>query len=182
MSDLSPARKIVQSEEVVFGAAASEATASKIGGSVNFLLMNSCVHAIWNMNGTYGAGSVGSQIGVDGCLIAPIDMEIVAFQMSNFVTGSSGDSEIDIYKSGVQNSQGSTIFTVRPKINFSAGNFVWMSKWFADTPVTHFNPSGTTLPTFISRNVDAGEMLSLNWVTRQALGQSGQVHLWLRPR
>lgn len=179
MSDLSPVRDIIQSEETLFGAAASESTIQKISAQGNFNTLFQGRDPEWKLNGPYQ--SVASGFIFDGAWIAPCDCSIYYFAMSNQVAGSSGTTEINIFKHTASGA-GTTIFTSRPSITAAAGNNAFMAKRFGDTPVTDENPAGTTLPVFVSLNLSRGDMLTAQIVSAQVGASYLTVRLTMRPR
>jgi hypothetical protein len=180
MAEISPDRQNIFEEEVSYRAAVSEATFFKIGASINHINRKQSEVKRWDLNGPYSSVT-GIQYGVDGAFIAPIDLEIWSIQMWNFVAGISGNLDLDIKKTNVSGSSGSSIFTVRPSINFSAGNYAYFGKRTIDNVVVH-TQSNVVIPTFISHNVDAGEMLTMDVLEKQYLGESAGLIIQMRPR
>ena len=179
MADQTGLRKIIQVEDTKYAAAVSESLGSRLAQSVNHILFYQYDHKGWVMNGKYSGGG-GAQSGVDGALPIFVDMDIVGFFMFNYVAGTSGVSEIDIKRhsaSGV----GTTIFSVRPSMSYTAGNQAYMMNWLSPAAVLE-NPSGTTLPTFSVTSLDKGDALTLDWVSRQLGAESCTVTLAVRPR
>lgn len=179
MSDVAGVRKMIQVEETAYASAVSSSVATRVGAGINFINLNQHTDRSWVLNGNYGI-TTGSQEGVDGALPVFRDMEIIGFFMFNYVAGSAGTTEIDIIRHTASGA-GTTIFTVTPKISYTAGNQAYMEVWY-DPSETLENPAGTTLPTFLSRNLDKGDALTLNFVTRQTNAESLTITLATRPR
>ena len=180
MSDISPLKKMIQVEEARYPAAASESFASRVGSSINFIKLYQLMEKEWVLDGRY-VTDAGPQTSVDGAIPIGRDLEIVGFFMYSAVAGSSGSTEIDIKRHTTSGSAGSSIFTVRPQISFTAGNNAFLMVWF-NPAETLSNPSGTTLPTLPSYNLDKGDALTLDFVGRQLNGESLTVSLMVRPR
>lgn len=180
MTDISPLKKKIQSEEVLAQAAISSGTGNKIGASVNFILERETIHRTWQLNGIYGT-STGAQTAVDGSIPVEFDMEICGFYMANEIAGSSGTTEIDIRKQAASGTSGTSIFTTRPSLSTAAGNRAKLQANYNPAETIH-NPTGSTMPVFSSFNLNKGEALFLDFVTRQANGQSLTVTLICRPR
>jgi len=180
MSDISPLRKIIQVEEARYPAATSESFATRVGSSINFINTYQHMEKEWVLNGRYGA-TTGAQTSVDGAIPIGRDLEIVGFFMYNAVAGVSGSTEIDIKRHTVSGSAGSSIFTVRPQISYTAGNDAYLMVWF-NPAETLSNPSGTTLPTLPSYNLDKGDALTLDFINRQQNGESLTISIMVRPR
>lgn len=179
MSDITPLRTIIQSEEVAYAAAVSSGTGTRLGQGLNFHNTNQIQIVEWVLNGKYGRDT-GSQSGVDGAISIWRDCEIIGFFMYNGVAGSSGLTDVEIRRltsSGVS----ASIFTTRPTLSFTSGNEAYMSVWYDPTNVLE-NPSGSTFPVFSSRNLNAGDALVLDFVSRQLNAESLTVQLALRMR
>ena len=179
MSDLASSRTIIQTEAVSFGAAASESTITAIAASTNFNSEFQGRDPQWKLNGPYQSKTAGFV--VDGSWIAPHDCKIYYFSMSNLSAGSSGTTEVDILRHTASGS-GTTIFSTRPAITSAAGNNAFMAKRYADTVVTDENPTGTTLPVFVSLDLNRGDMLTCQIVSVQTGGSNFTLTLNVRPR
>lgn len=179
MSDYPSSRKILQSQELVFGAAASENTVKKFGGGVNFNLEFQGRDPQWKLNGPYQSKTAGFV--VDGSWIAPTDCSIYYFSMSNLTAGASGITEIDILRHATSGA-GTTIFTTKPSLSYSVGNNGFMAAKFGDVPLIDENPTGSILPVFISLDLDRGDMLTMQLSTVQVGASNLTVTLNVRPR
>lgn len=179
MSDISPLRTTIQAEEVAYAAAVSSGTGTRLGQGLNFHNVNQIQIVEWVLNGNYGRNT-GAQSGVDGAIPIFRSCEIIGFFMFNYVAGSSGITEIDIQRYTASNTKAS-LFSVRPSLSYTAGNEAYMSVWY-DPNTTLENPTGATFPTYVSRNLDAGDALGLDFVTRQQDAESLTIILALRMR
>ena len=180
MTAISPERKIIQIEETAFAAAVSSSVATRIGATNNFLLEKEKGHRTWQINGKYGT-STGPDSSIDGSIPIEEDMEIVGFYMASSVAGVSGITEIDIRRRVASGTTGTSIFTTRPSISFSAGNNSKLQTKYNPNVVDH-NPTGTILPVFNSFDLDEGDDLFLDFVSRQSLAEGLTVTIILRPR
>lgn len=180
MTDISPLKKKIQSEEVLAQAAISSGTGNKLGASVNFTLDTTLYNPRWQLNGIYGK-TTGAQSLIDGGMGIPKDCKIVGFYMQIDAAGTSGTTQLDIRRQQASGSAGSSIFTIKPAMTTASGN---LSKLFVsfDPAATYHNPTGSTVPTLAITNLDAGDSLFLDFVTRQAGGDSLTVTLFLNPR
>ena len=179
MSNVSAVRNIMQAEELTSEAAVSSGTATRIGEALQFHNLYQLAPLFWNLNGRYG-GSTAAQTGVDGALPIFTNCDIVGFFMFNQVAGASGITEIDILRHTASGA-GATIFSVRPSISYVAGNLAFISL-YRDPSVVLENPAGTVLPTFSQTQLNAGDALTLNFVTRQLNANGLTVSLAVRPR
>lgn len=180
MADITPVRRKIQLEEVQAFAAVSSSTGNKLGASTNFILDKVKIHRNWQLNGKYGKTAAG-QTEVDGGIPIEENMEIVGFYMNNQIAGSSGITEIDIRRRVASGTTGSTIFTTRPSISYAAGNNAKLQVGLNPAETLH-NPAGTVLPVFLSVNLDKGDDLFLDFISRQVGAESLTVTLILRPR
>lgn len=180
MTDISPLKKKIQSEEVLAQSSVSSGTANKLGASVNFALDSNLYHARWQLNGIYGS-STGSQLLVDGGMILPRNYTIVGFYMQIDAVGTGGTTQIDIRRQQASGSAGSSIFTIKPSMTTAAGNLSKLYVKFNPSSTVH-NPTGSTVPTLAINNLDDGDSLFLDFVTRQSGADSLTVTLILNPR
>lgn len=179
MSNINPVRTIIQSEEVSYASAVSSGTGTRLGQGLNFHNTNQIQVYQWVLNGRYGRNS-GPQSGVDAAQAIWRNCEIIGFFMFSSVAGSSGTTDIDIRRftaSGVS----ASIFTQRPTLTNAAGDEAYMMSWYDPTNVIE-NPSGSGFPLFVSRNLDAGDALVLDFVTRQVDAESLTIQIATRMR
>lgn len=180
MPEISPARSQIYEEEVSYRSAISEATFYKMGGAINHINTKQSEVKRWDLCGPYFLMGA-PQYGIDGAFIAPIDLEIWSIAMWNFVAGTSGQLDLDIKKTNTGGSSGASIFTTRPKIDFSAGNYAYFVHRTIDN-VTPHTQSGVTLPVFTSFDVLAGEMLTLDVLGVQDRAESAGLIIQMRPK
>lgn len=180
MSDIAPLRKKIQVEEVQAFAAVSSSTGSKLGATSNFILERVKIHRTWQINGNYGK-STGADNSIDGGIPIEEDMEIVGFYMNSAVAGSGGVTEIDIRQRVASGTSGASIFLTRPSISAAAGNDAKLQTGYDPNEVLH-NPAGTVLPVFASFNLNKGDDLFLDFISRQSNAFNLTVTLILRPR
>ena len=106
MADITMAKANIDQNETKYGAAMSESTFSKIGGSINFLNGTNQHRHTWNLNGPYTKFASGDIL--DGLFIFPTDVEVTAFTMSTSVGGSVA---VDIFRlTSPTDRDGTTIF------------------------------------------------------------------------
>lgn len=179
MSNITPLRTVIQSEEVAYTAAVSSGTGTRLGQGINFHNTNQIQLVEFILNGKYGK-STAAQSGVDGTIPIFRDCEVVGFFMFNYVAGASGVTEVDIQRYTASNTK-SSIFSVRPSLSYTSGNEAYMSIWY-DPSTTLENPTGATFPTWVSRNLNAGDALGIDFVSRQLGAESLTIRLALRMR
>ncbi len=185
MADITPARIIIQQEEVQYRGSVSEATLSRMGATSNHIALNQYDSRGMFINGPYDSVS-GSQVGVDGAWLILKDAEILGVGMINLVAGSSGTTTLDVRRFTASNTPtgGASIFSTKPSIASSAGNNAYVLKDFS-TGETLENPAGTTVPVLVGGstfNVNKGDMLTMNIDAKQVGGQNCGVLLFYRPR
>jgi len=182
MADAPEARINLQTEELRVRAGVSEATATRIGQSVNFINKRQYDSRGFFLNGPYS--TMGStQVGVDGAWGVLFDVEIVGVMMFNLVAGSSGTTTLDIRRFTGPNtpSGGSSIFTTRPAITSGAGHNTYL---FRDVlnGVTIIGGGGRTQPVMDIVNLNQGDMLTLNVDGVQTGAENCGILLYYRPR
>lgn len=181
MSDISPLKQNLQEEDLRSGAAASESTMDKVGSSVNF--WNDRYEGVryWVLNGGYSIIPVPDD-GVDGFIFCPYDMEIFGFSMGALKAGTSGSSEIDIVKDPVGGGSAVSIFTQRPIIPYTSGDRSFVQIESVPSYSIVRASAGVTAPTLVSTQLSKGDVLSMNWVSKQVGGEGLTVGLFTRPR
>lgn len=181
MSDVTERRINIQSEEVKYRAAVSEATMTRVGAAVNFVNKRQYDTKQFYLNGKY-FGKGAPQISVDGSHIMLFDMEIVGVAMFNLVTGTSGTTSLDIIRRTASGGSGTSIFSTLPAISYSAGNNAWVQRRLVPSDSILENPSGTTAPVLSTINLDAGDMITCNLQSVQTGAENCGIILYLRPR
>jgi hypothetical protein len=180
MSDLPQERNFIQEEETRPKASTSTSVMSRLGQNQNFIMARMHQEKIWTANGPYNAVP-GVQSGIDSGIPLPINMEIWALSMMNLVPGASGFIEFDIKRHTASGQAGTSIFTTRPRLDFSSGINSYLVKRFDDN-TTPESPAGCQQPVLVSMNVDAGDMFTCDITSKQVNGESGGIILHLRPR
>lgn len=173
-------QKIYQ-EDVETGAAASEATMTKFGGSLNKMLDETWYSLHWIANGSYWITSA-PEYSMDKELLVPFDCEIVKIRVYNKTAGTSGNSECDIEKRQLAGSW-STIFTTRPRIPFSSGAGAQIITQHLPTTSTIYASAGTTVPVLASTQLSANDVLRFNFISKQSTPAEGfAIEILLRSR
>ena len=110
MADVTPARENIQIEETRYRSSVSEATFTKVGGSVNFINNRQYDSHSFNLNGQIGLFS--TVVGPDGVFNFLFDAEIVGFSYHiGSTTGSSSSVIVDIHRlTGGDTDAGSIFF------------------------------------------------------------------------
>lgn len=178
MPKVTPQKIDLFTEEIQSGAAASEATMQRVAASVNFWNTYFDGNRSWFLNGKYDLLGA-PQVGVDGAYPAITDVEIYGFAMFNLVAGISGETELDLQVLPPTGSPFS-LFTVRPKINYQAGNSARMIVNVSSNTVLA-QSTFTTLPVFSQTTIEAGSLVTLNLTGAQVSAESCGLVLALRP-
>lgn len=154
MTAVPSSEQITQLEEVTTRNPVSEALMQKFGGVLNFFLSWIHVEVRFNMNGPYR--TFAGKEGIDGVFRFPRKAKIIAIEVTNREAGTAGDTEIDLKTTSNPQGVWATIFSTKPKINFTA-----LSWAFANLST---NASGTTKPVLITTpfNVNAGDYLRMD--------------------
>lgn len=179
MTDITPARRQIQIEDVEQKSAVSEAVGTKLGEGINFINTRQYLTHQFNFNGAYSLG-VGV-VGVDGIFPILFDMEIVGLTMFNRLSGSTGTTEIDIdWLDGSNSNQGS-IFSTTPKIDSTSSNFSYLIRDELNGSNVEL-PTGATAPVFDKTEFDAGDALFCEIVSAMTAAEDCALLIHFRPR
>lgn len=175
-TQITPALNDIVQEEVETGASVSEATFTKIGGSINFL-NNYWYHSYsFIFNGPFHSISGG---GEDGLLIFPFDAEIVAISGHCKDYGSSGNTIIDMHKIDGATDEGTILSTKLQMTNAVTDTTVFGKNYLLSTEST---ASGITLPAFTTRNFDAFDGLRVDIDSSATAAENLTINVWFRAR
>lgn len=175
-TQITPALNDIVQEEVETGASVSEATFTKIGGSINFL-NNYWYHSYsFIFNGPFYSISGG---GEDGLLILPFDAEVVAITGHCKQYGTSGNTVIDIHKIDGATDEGTILSTKLQMTNAVSNNTVFGKNYLLSTQST---ASGITLPAFTTRNFDAFDGLRVDIDSSATGSEDLTINVWFRAR
>lgn len=196
MADITMAKANIDQNETKYGAAMSEATFSKIGGSINFINGSHSYRHTWNLNGKYTNVSSGDVL--DGLFVFMNDVEVVGFSMSTAV---SGTVSVDILKlDNPADTSGTTIFKTdetnegRPKLHDDDGNLSYLAMSLIDsggaaqsTVAAAGNQfakdSNAVLPVFSTTEFSQFEAIYLQvYGTPSGDGEDLSVNIYFRPR
>ena len=117
MADITMAKANIDQNEVKYGAAMSEATFTKIGGSINHINGTQFKAHSWNLNGNL-ASSTTTEI-LDGLFVFPYDAQLVALTMSMSVIPTGDAATVDIFRVTSSGSTATSIFSTRPSFTSS---------------------------------------------------------------
>lgn len=176
MTDLPPVRKNLTVQETDFRYATAESFAKKTGKSINFVNEKQFSEKSFYGNGTYPATGV-NETAFDGLFVFPFDCEIFFVNMFNVIAGSGGTTTLDILRAPVGSSTFTTIFSTKPAIASTAGNFARIFTGGSGTgltaPVLSANPFLITL----------GDCVRIDFTGKQTgNAQNCGLNLIFRPR
>jgi hypothetical protein len=117
MTDITPSRINIQSEETAYKASVSEATLTRVGASTNFVNRYQFDSHAYNYNYLYKKFE--GVVGADGVFFCWCPVEVVGCAMWNRVTGTSGSTTVDVH-SYTGASDNGTIFSTKPSIASTA--------------------------------------------------------------
>lgn len=160
MSDLPESRVFIQTESVRFRSAVSESLLQTVGKMANFLGKRNHQEKQFFINGPYGIATVPATA-LDGLTFFQFDAEIIDVWAYNIIAGSSGTTEMDIKIADLGGSF-TSIFSTTPKFASTASNNSWVDASGIVTPGT-----GVTAPVLSVTNVDAGQALRFDLITKQ---------------
>lgn len=181
MADVVPQRINIQSEEVAYKSAVSEATLTRVGASQNFINYYQHDSKQFSFNGRY-YGKGAPQLNIDGAFPILFDCELTGVCLYNMVAGSAGSLQVDVRRYTATNTGGTTIFTTKPAIAYTVGNNSYVFSRFGTSAATLENPAGTTEAVLSVTNLNAGDMLVVDITAVQTGGENGGLVLFHRPR
>lgn len=171
-------------QELQSGAAASEDTMQKVAGSVNFWNARFQSGRPWVLNGRIDILPF-PVVGVDQGLFAPVNLRVFGFGMMLNVPGSAGELEIDLIVHPANLALPSySLFSQRPKIQFSAGAYARMGYVYnaLNVETALVESAGITKPIFDSFTLNAGDFVTLNLINAPTAAESATISLETRPR
>lgn len=162
MTALLPIKNTIQTEEVRFRAAVSEAVGQRLGETLNFIAQKEYSEKQYFINGIYASLPI-PFTAIDGLTLMGFNATLINAFIYIKTAGTSGDTELDIeYNTAPGPTGWTSIFTTKPKINFAAGDYA-----FCYVGSTFVN---TTAPVFSTTNLDQGWVLRCNITSAQAGG------------
>ena len=178
MAEVAPDRSNLLVEETQFRGAVSEALLQKTAASINFI--NGFQHNFhtFHLNGPYLKFTAPFP-GVDGIFPCLFNMEVVGVSYYNGVSGSSGNTIVDIHRISSSGADNGTIFSTRPQISDSAASESFTVIDLV-TPQS-FVPAGHTAAVFNQTTFNAGDALRLDLDSAMSGGQNFQLGLFYRP-
>jgi hypothetical protein len=182
MADIPELRYLIQSEETKADAATSEATFTRVGATTNFINKRQYDSKLWAANGRYSQKS-GVVLTIDGAYPVWQDMQIVGLHVYNHTAGSSGLTQFDIYKQSTSGGARTSLFTVRPSLSYTSGNYAYLI-YDAVLGSPLINPTGAVQPTFTGGGLllTRGEQLTCDMTSTQVGGYNAGIELLMRPR
>lgn len=181
MAEVPGLKQLVFSEDVETGASASEATMTKIAGTLNHVAEKQFLYCAFNLHGSYWITGVPDP-NVDIEFLVPCDCEIVKIQMYHKDAGASGTCEMDVLRFPLAGGSAS-IFSTRPAIPSTAGaNARILTDYSTGTPNDLSLPAGSTAPRLAISQLDENDVLKVSFIQKQASSAEGVgVHIILRP-
>ena len=173
---LTPTRHDFYQEEVDYRSALSEALFTKMGQGQQFITEKQLLHHELKYLGPYVAISGGE----DGALLPIFDYEIVGMSFRNRISGTLGDTEIDIHKINTNGTDAGSILSATAKINHAdTDQFGHYTNLLDSTSNIGGNSQA---PTFNTTQFSAGEALRIDLVANATGAEDLVVCIWYRPR
>lgn len=121
MAIITPSPNFIREEEVRYKAAISEATFTRIGASINYIILRSEKSIEVDLSGYYYLSSI-TQNGFGGMKYFKRESSITSYYLSNVITGSAGSLAINFDVFDETGLLLGDLFSVPPSISFAAGN------------------------------------------------------------
>lgn len=187
MTQVAGQRSFIEQEEIQAESAVSEGVGKKIAESVNFWNQFFTGPRIFAANGIYDNG-IQSESFVDGVASCESDCTIYAFSFYNFNAGTSGSTQIDLIVHPANGDPSYSIFSTKPSIPSTANHtpFAAIVQSLDQDNVFEIlrQSTGTTAgvvdPALI--NLNAGDIITMSFLSKQILGANCGVQVSLRPR
>ena len=119
MADIPSSRNVIQQEEVRYKASVSEATLTRIGASLNFVMDKIYTPLEFDWSGYYKVTSISD--GMNGRRYFKDTVDIYYYVLTNDVAGSSGTSSINFEVYDDTGALLGDLFSVAPSISSGAG-------------------------------------------------------------
>ena len=173
---LTPQRHDFYQEETDYRSALSEALFTKLGQGVQFINDKQLLHHELKFLGKYHPIS-GSE---DGVLLPIFNYELVGMSFRNRVSGTAGNTEIDIHKITTSGSNSGSILSTTARINHAdTDGFGNYTNVLDNTSNVATN---SRLPVFNITQFNAGEALSIDIVSNATNAEDLVVCIWYRAR
>jgi len=179
MAEISAARKNIQQEEAEYRAAVSEAFATKLGGSINFINDRQYDTHSFHLNGPIGLFTVAP--GLDGIFSFLFDAEITGFHYYIGDAGSASSIIVDIHRLTGGDTDAGSIFSTRPEISSAASDGSYTLRDELNS-TTLSNPTGHTLAVLSTTQVNVGDALRMDLDQRGTGFQNFNIAVMYRPR
>ena len=173
---LTPTRHDFYQEETDYRSALSEALLTKIGEGQQFITEKQLLHHEMKYLGGYRPISGGE----DGVLLPIFNYEIVGMSFRNRISGTSGNTEIDIHKINTSGADAGSILSTTALINHADtdgfGNYTNLLDSTSNVA------TNSRLPVFSSTEFSAGESLRVDLVSNATAAKDLVVCIWYRAR
>lgn len=179
MTDLTVKRINIQQEETAYKAGVSEATASRLGQSINFINKRQYDSHQFNFNGVYAELVDINQL--DGVFPCLFDLEIVGITLYNGTSGTSGTTQLDIEWFNASNANQGSIFSTKPSLDFNSPDNAFLIQRTVDSQTLQ-NPTGATLPVLSKTDFSAGDVLRAKITSSMSGGEDAMLAIHFRPR
>jgi len=137
MAIITPAPNFIREEEVRYKAAISEATFTKMGASINYILERVQKSIEIDMTGYYYLSAI-TQNGYNGLRYFKRDVEITSYYLTNVISGTAGSISINFDVFDEAGFLLGDLFSIAPSISYLAGNNALIGRDVAGS--TDINP------------------------------------------
>jgi hypothetical protein len=174
MTQISPERILIQTEEVAANAAAASSTLNRVGATANFINLYQGNLREFMINGGYG-GAIVPFLGAEGLVRYKFAWEIVDLYIyAGEVTSGSGTTILDIKWKPFSSGSYASIFSTTPKFNSSASQF--------ETCGIGQTKTGFTAPVLSKTQFDANDQIRFDILGAVSNGFGCGIGFQFRPR
>jgi hypothetical protein len=178
MAIITPAPNFIREEEVRYKAAVSEATFTKMGGSINYILSRIPNKIEVDLTGYYFISDVSTK-GYGGLRYFQSEVEIISYYITNCQAGVSGSLSLNF---DVYDETGfllGNLFSVAPSLSYLAGNNSIVGRNVAESLDIQSGPN-KVVGTLNYTSIPAGYSIRAKVETIQAQGFNGYFQLLIR--
>lgn len=183
MADVTPERINIQSEEVAYRAAVSEATFTRVGAAVNFINYYQYKHFEFGfLKGIVTSGTARYNIFTAPLVISdfeafPADSEIVGITLEHNTSGSGGATTLQLEWSASNSGSWASIFSTNASVTSAAPSDAQF-----DTFGNATTPTGCTVPVLSKSTFVAGDRLRCKCTALQTGTPNGfMMRIFYRP-
>jgi hypothetical protein len=176
---INPARNLIQAEETDYKSAVSESVVTRIGASLNHIMLKQWLNFDYKLNGSYQFGV--NETNLDGMFIFPVDCEVGFIAFSNAVSGVSGTTRLNVRWFSNSGINEGSIFSTRPAISSAAPNNAYLARDILNLVNIGGGGAGVTTPVLSKTTFLAGQAIAVDLDEAMNGGENFSLTIYFRP-